>query len=94
MDIPCYPAEVATAVPADQPFGQGIFAGKPATIGFGLLGIGRFFTSSPGEFFLNFKKHFSWDDSRVIVFDVVLREFAVIFLYLSFQKIGGVGFLQ
>ena len=37
----------------------------------------------------NFKKHFSWDDSRVIVFDVVLREFAVISLYLSFQKIGG-----
>ena len=94
MDIPCYPAEVATAVPADQPFGQGIFAGKPATIGFGLLGIGRFFTSSPGEFFLNFKKHFSWDDSRVIVFDVVLREFSIVLLDLAFDEICRVGFLQ
>ena len=39
-------------------------------------------------------KHFPRDDSRMIVLDIVLREFSIVFLDLAFHEICRVGFLQ
>lgn len=56
----------------------------PLTMACNALSIGRLFASSSGEFFLNLKKHFSWDDSRMVILNVVLRQFSVILLDFPF----------
>ena len=50
VDAPRYPAVSAAAVPADQPFGEGIFAGELSAVGFGVLLCCRIFAFSPGDF--------------------------------------------
>ena len=94
VDAPCHPSEVTAAVPADKSFRKGVFAGKPSTIGLGFLGIGGLFTFPAGYFLLNLIKHFPWDDGRMVVLDVVLREFSIVLLDLAFNEICRVGFLQ
>ena len=94
MNVPCYPAEVAAAVTANQPFRQGIFAGEPAAVGFRFLGIGRLLAVPAGDFLLDLVKHLPWYNGRMMVFQVVLRELSVIFFHLALDKISGVGFLK
>lgn len=77
-----------------QVFPKGVFAGKPPTVGFGFLGIGGLFTFPAGDFLLDLLKHFPRDDGRMIVLDVVLREFSIVLLDLAFYEICRVGFLQ
>lgn len=94
MDIPGYPSEVTAAVPADKSFRKRVFAGEAATVGLGFLGVGRHLAFPTGDFFLNLIKHFPRDDGRMIILDVVLREFSVVFLDLAFNEICRIGFLQ
>lgn len=94
VDAPCHPSEITAAVPADKSFRKGVFAGKPATIGLGFLGIGGLFTFPAGDFLLDLVKHFPRNDCRMVVLDVVLREFSIVLLDLAFNEICRVGFLQ
>ena len=94
VNAPSHPAVVRAAVPANQPFRQGVFAGKPAVIGLGFFGAGRFFTPSPGQFLLDFQEYLPGKNRWVVILNIVLRQLAVVFLDLPFQEIGSVGFLQ
>ena len=49
MNAPGYPSEVTAAVAANQPLGQSVLAGEPATVGFRFLGVGCFFAVSAGD---------------------------------------------
>ena len=94
MNVPGYPTEVAAAVAADQPFRQRVFAGEPASVGFGFLGVSRLLAVSTGDFFLDSEKRFPWDNGGMMIPEVVLCELPVVLLDFALDKISGVGFLK
>ena len=73
MNVPSHPPIITATVSTYQPFGQCILTGEFSSICFRMFLSDGAFAFSSCDFFLNLMEHFSGDNSRMIVFYVILR---------------------
>lgn len=92
VDVPSHTLIRAATLSAVEPFGKGVLAVVPPAFFLALVCAGL--AVAAGDFGLHLAEHLLGDDALMVIFNVVLRQLAGIFLRASGQYIVSKGLLQ